>query len=77
MKTSEWLVADRQGGDVRNLVDCRSDESEVEALLAADVTIEHHAEGAGIYVYRRHALRTAAFVDGFDRLAPVESCRNA
>jgi hypothetical protein len=55
---------------MRDLIDRRSDDSEVEALLAADVTIEHYAKmEPEIHVGCRQALRPAALVDGFDRLA--------
>ena len=55
---------------MRDLIDRRSDDSEVEALLGADIAIEHHAKMQfEIHLGCRQPLRPAAFVDGFDRRA--------
>ena len=56
--------------DPRHLVDRRTDDGEVEPLLAADVAVEYHAEmEAEIHVGRRQAFGEPAFVERLDRLA--------
>src|SRR5258707_11688218 len=58
------------GGNAANLVDRRSDDGEIEALLAADVAVEDLAEmEPEIHFGRRQAFLEPARVQGSDRLS--------